>query len=111
MAAVLLILFAARVLLINRAATKTSWLFPAAMSLAFLLFSLQTVMTEGPFGFRTEHTRNGWGNQICFDLLLAIGIGWFLIVPHAKAQGMHLAPWLALIICTGCIGFLVNTSR
>jgi hypothetical protein len=88
------------------------WLFPAALSLLFLLFSLQTIMTEGLFGFWIEHTtRNLWGNQIWFDLLLAIGIGWFFVVPQAKALGMRPLPWLVLIVCTGSIGFLAMIAR
>jgi hypothetical protein len=87
------------------------WLIPAALSLLFLLFSIQAIMTEGLFGFWTEHTRNLWGNQIWFDLLIAIGIGWFLIVPQAKALGMRPVPWLVLIVCTGCIGFSAMMAR
>jgi hypothetical protein len=112
LAAVLFVLFAARLLVRKGASlSKNSWLFPAALSLAFLLFSLQAVIAEGPFGFWIEHTRNRWGNQIWFDLLLAIGIGWFLVVPHAKALGMRLVPWLVLIVCTGTIGFLAMIAR
>ncbi len=91
--------------------TRNSWRFPAFLSLAFLLFSLHALMTEGPLGFWPEHTRNLWGNQIWFDLLLAAGIGWFLIVPQARAQCMRLPLWLVLIACTGCIGFLAMLSR
>jgi hypothetical protein len=57
------------------------WLLPAALSLLFLLFSIQAIMAEGLFGFWTEHTRNLWGSQIWLDLLLAVSIGWFLVVP------------------------------
>ncbi len=88
------------------------WLFPAALSLLFLLFSLHTIMTEGLFGFWTEHTtRNFWGNQIWFDLLMALGIGWFLAVPQAKAIGMRPLPWLILIVFTGSIGFAAMMAR
>jgi hypothetical protein len=52
-----------------------------------------------------------WGNQIWFDLLLAAGIGWFLIVPQAKDLNMRLLPWLVLIVCTGCIGFSAMVAR
>ncbi|MCX5739995.1 MAG: hypothetical protein NTZ61_16160, partial [Proteobacteria bacterium] len=62
-------------------------------------------------GFWTEHTRNLWGNQIWIDLLSAVGIAWFLIVPQAKALGMRPLPWLVLVACTGCIGFLAMTAR
>ena len=52
-----------------------------------------------------------WGNQIWFDLLLAVGIGWFLIVPQAKAQGMRLLPWGIIVLSTGCIGFTAMVAR
>jgi hypothetical protein len=110
-AAVLFLLFSLRVITTAGALTKNSWLFPAAASGLYLLFSLHTVAVEGVFGFWTEHTRNLWGNQIWLDLLLAIGIGWFFVVPQAKALGMRVVPWLVLIVCTGCIGFLAMAAR
>ena len=75
------------------------------------MFSLLAVGIEGPVGFWTEHTRNLWGNQIWFDLLLSIGIGWFLIVPRARSVGMRLPLWLLLIVATGCIGFTAMLAR
>jgi hypothetical protein len=87
------------------------WPLPAVLSLLFLLFSIQAIMHEGVFGFWTEHTRNFWGNQIWLDLLLAAGIGWFLVVPQAKALGMRSLPWFALIVGTGSIGFLAMMAR
>ncbi|NJN64774.1 MAG: hypothetical protein HC882_07775 [Acidobacteria bacterium] len=90
---------------------RNGWMFPAAASLAFFGFSLVAVSSEGMSGFWTEHTRNLWGNQIWIDLLLAVGIGWFLIVPQAKALGMRPLPWFLLVASTGCIGFLAMTAR
>jgi hypothetical protein len=105
------LLFAAYTLARDGRRAKNSWLFPAGLSLLFLLFSVNAVVSEGALGFWVEHTRNMWGNQIWFDLLLAIGIGWFLIVPQAQALGMRLPVWLILIVCTGCIGFLAMVAR
>jgi hypothetical protein len=90
---------------------KNSWLFPATLSLLFLLFSVKAILSAGLLGFWVEHTRNLWGNQIWFDLLLGIGIGWYLVVPQAKALNMRLSIWLALIVFTGSIGFLATISR
>jgi hypothetical protein len=87
------------------------WMFPALLCLAFFGWSLFAVITEGPMGFWVEHTRNRWGNQIWFDLLLSIGIGWSLIAPRAKALAMPIWPWLAFIIATGSIGFLAMLAR
>ncbi len=90
---------------------KNGWLFPALLSVLFLCFSIVAVVNEGPTGFWPEHVRNLWGNQIWFDLLLAVGIGWYLILPKVKSLGMQPVPWLVLILCTGCIGFLALLSR
>lgn len=95
----------------NGAQTKNRWLFPATASLVFLLFSLYAISVEGVFGFWTEHTRNFLANQIWMDLLLAVGIAWFFVVPQAKALGMRPLPWLVLIASTGSIGLLAMTAR
>jgi membrane-bound acyltransferase YfiQ involved in biofilm formation len=42
--------------------SKRSWIFPAALSMLFLIFSLLVVLSEGPLGFWSEHTLNMWGN-------------------------------------------------
>lgn len=110
-AAVAFLLFAGYVVTADGEPIRNRWMFPAAASLAFLLFSLHAIAAEGMLGFWTEHTRNLWGNQIWLDLLLAVGIAWFFVVPQAKALGMRPAPWLALIVCTGCIGLLAMTAR
>ena len=90
---------------------KHAWLFPAALSFAFAAFSIYAILNEGIFGFWPEHTRNTWGNQIWFDLLLAVGIGWGLAAPKARALGIRLLPWLFLILCTGSMGLLAMLAR
>jgi hypothetical protein len=92
-------------------ARRSIWMVPAVLSALFLTWSLATVILEGPLGFWTEHTRNMWGNQIWFDLLLAVGISWLLIVPRARAVKMNLLPWMALTLVTGSIGLLAMVSR
>ena len=110
-AAAFFLLFSLFILSKDGQQMKNSWLFPATLSLLFLLFSLKAILSEGLLGFWVEHTRNLWGNQIWFDLLLGIGIGWYLVVPQAKVLGMRLYLWLALVVCTGCIGFLAMIAR
>jgi hypothetical protein len=90
--------------------TRT-WLWPALLSAAFMLFSLTAVVQEGPLGFWPEHVRNLWGNQIWFDLLLALGTAWCFVLPQAVAQGMRPGPWWLLIICTGSVGLLAMVAR
>jgi hypothetical protein len=110
-AGVLSILFGLAVVVKDDRHIQKIWLLPAVLSLLFLLFSIQAIMTEGLFGFWAEHTRNLWGGQIWLDLLMAVGIGWFLVVPQAKAIGMRPIPWFALIVCTGSIGFSAMMAR
>ena len=84
---------------------------PATLFAAFLAFSLFAVITEGPLGFWQNHIQNAWGNQVWFDLLLAIGISWVFILPRAKAQSMRLPLWLMAICFTGCVGVLAMVAR
>lgn len=90
---------------------KGAWIFPAALSAGFFLFSLWAAVNDTLTGFWREHTDSAWGNQVWFDLLLAVGIGWALIAARAKALGMSLFPWMIFILSTGCIGFLAMVSR
>lgn len=88
-----------------------SWKAPLLISLLFFAYSLFTSVTEGPLMFWVEHTRSFWGNQIWFDLLLAAGVAWFLLVPQAKRLGMRLPVWLLTVALTGSIGLLAMLAR
>lgn len=87
------------------------WLVPATLSGLFLAWTLWAAAVEGPFGFWPVHTRSLWGNQVWFDLLFAVSIGWVLMVDRARSLGLHVWPWLAVIVATGCIGFLAMLAR
>ena len=87
------------------------WQVPALLCAAFFAYSLWPILTMGPLGFWNEHVRNLWGVQIWFDLLCAIGVGWALLAPRARAAGMVPWPWLALIAATGSIGLLAMAAR
>lgn len=103
--------FLAYVLASLRGAPARGWQAPALLSLAFLGFSALAVAREGPTGFWDVHTAALWGNQVWFDLLIAVAIGWTLILPRARAQGMALLPWLLAICATGSIAFLAMLAR
>ncbi|MBN8493806.1 MAG: hypothetical protein J0M00_20545, partial [Burkholderiales bacterium] len=81
------------------------------LSLLFLAFSLWAVWREGPVGFWAEHTRNLWGQQIWFDLLLAAGTAWAALLPQARAAGMRPGFWLLAVVCSGSIGLLAMLAR
>ncbi len=91
--------------------TPSLWVMPALLSAAFLLWSVATIRVEGPLGFWENHTTDLWGNQVWFDLLFAVAIGWTLILPRAQAQGMRLLPWLVAVCATGCVGLLAMLAR
>lgn len=90
---------------------STGWVLAAVTCAAFLGWSVYTVLAEGPLGFWPNHTQNAWGNQVWFDLLIAIAIGWALLLPRTRAAGMRTWPWLTLIAATGCIGLAAMFAR
>lgn len=92
------------------AATKPYWAVLLVFA-AFLVLSGYAVFLEGPFGFWDEHTRNAWGNQIWFDLIIGISIAWFFILPRARQAGMKLPIWASLVLATGCIGLSLMVAR
>lgn len=87
------------------------WWLPAGLAVVFAGFSVVTWLREGIGGFWVEHTRNLWGNQIWFDLLLAVGVAWALLVPRARRVGMPPWPWLVAVACTGSIGLCAMLVR
>lgn len=95
----------------NGASSKNAWLFPAMLCAVFASFSIWTIAVEGPLGFWPNHIKNLWGNQVWFDLLIAIGIALYLLAPKARTLGMRLPLWLIFICGTGSIGVLAMLSR
>lgn len=94
-----------------RSDSRRGWLWAALLSCGFSLWTLHAVLEGGMTGFWPEHQRGAWGNQIWFDLLIAICIGWLLILPRARAVGMRFRPWLIFILCSGGIGLTAMFAR
>lgn len=90
---------------------RLSWIAPAMLGAAFLGWSAYAIAVEGPLGFWQEHTRNAWGNQIWFDLLIGTGAAWTLLMPQARAVGMRPVPWTLFVLASGGIGLLAMLSR
>ena len=88
-----------------------AWIAAATLSAAFAGWSLYAIVTGGPFGFWIEHTRNAWGVQIWFDLLLAATCALIFMVPEARRLGMIPLPWVALVLCSGAIGLMAMLAR
>lgn len=90
---------------------KQLWLVPAVASLAFLLFSIEVVLVEGPLGFLDEHLRTAWGAQVALDLVLSVIMGLCLAVPHARRVGVRPLPWVLLTLVTGSVGLFAFVAR
>ena len=95
----------------DRQPLRGVWLAPAALSGLFGAWSVFTIAREGFAAVWTEHTRNAWGNQIWFDLLMAAGLALTLLSPRARAVGMHPARWLVLVAVSGSIGLFAMLAR
>lgn len=91
--------------------TRNIWIVPAVLCALFTAWSAFAVVQGKPLGFWAEHTRNIWGNQIWFDLLLSITAALCLLMPRAKALGMQVLPWIVLISFTGSIGLSAMIAR
>ncbi|QYJ06483.1 hypothetical protein [Qipengyuania flava] len=94
----------------TREATGSSAL-AAVLFVLFLGYSVITIAREGILPVWENHTTNLWGVQVWWDLLFAVGIATFFIVPRARAQGMNIPLWLLFIAATASIGLLAMIAR
>jgi hypothetical protein len=105
-----ILVYAAVVALILRVAispdARLGWSLPAVAGALFLLFSLVTVSRDGLMQFWVNHTVNFTGNQVWFDLVMAVAIAFYFIAPRARAVGMPLLPWGIAVVATACIALL-----
>ncbi len=93
------------------AARANAWMFPAALSAGFALFSIYTIFIEGILPVWINHTSNLWGNQVWFDLLIGFGISWVFLVSEGRRLGMSPWPWALTLFATGNIGLLAMLAR
>lgn len=90
---------------------KSSWLVPTILAGFFIGFSAITMWQEGILGFIPRHSEDFWGVQVWYDLVFCVGIGLFLIIPRAKAVGMHVLPWSLAVFSTASIALLPMLAR
>lgn len=95
----------------RRAVDPRGWVVPAALSACFAAWSAYAVVEGGPLGFWPELIGTVWEVQIWFDLLLAVGVAWYLLKPRLRHHGIAPLPWFALIVATGSIGLLALLAR
>ena len=86
------------------------WL-AALLSIGFAVFTAFTIQREGLMLVWLNHTTNLWGVQVWWDLLFAVGIAAFFIVPRARKQNMAIIPWLLFVAATASIGLLAMVAR
>lgn len=87
------------------------WIIPVVVGAAFVVFSILTVAQEGLVQFWTNHTTNLAGNQVWFDLLIAVTLCFVLLAPRAQAVGMRLLPWAFAVFSTASIALLPMFAR
>lgn len=87
------------------------WVVPALLGAVFLAFSIYQVSQEGLIQFWINHTTDLTGNQVWFDLIMAVTIGFYLLAPRARAVGMPLMPWGIAVFLTACIALLPMLAR
>lgn len=97
--------------LVDNPIPRQAWIVPGVLSGLFFLVSLRAVATEGPTGFWPHHTRDLWGNQIWFDLLLGVSAAIAFMVPRARKVKMRVLLWALLSFATGSIGLYAFMSR
>ena len=105
---------AAIIAVIHIATTKAQVgnpLIAAALAGFFGAYSAVTIFKEGVLPVWINHTTNMWGVQVWWDLLFAVGIAAFFIVPRARAQNMAVVPWLLFVAATASIGLLAMVAR
>ena len=83
----------------------------AALSAGFAGLTAVTIWSEGLWLVIENHTLNLWGIQVWYDLLLAIGVALFFVLPRARAAGMNVLPWTLLVVLTASIGLLAMVAR
>lgn len=83
----------------------------AGLALAFAGYTGWTVLAEGFVPLWRNQTSNLWGVQVFWDLLASLTVALFLIAPRARAAGMALLPWMALVAASGSIGLLAMAAR
>ncbi|MFN4112871.1 MAG: hypothetical protein ACK4GD_02895 [Sphingomonadaceae bacterium] len=83
----------------------------ALLLAAFAAFSAFTIAQEGVMTVVANHTMNFWGTQVWYDLLIAVSLALFFIMPRARAAGMNPLPWVLFVAATASIGLLAMVTR
>ena len=86
-------------------------LIAAVLAAGFAGFTAVQIGTEGAAMFWTNLSANLTGVQVWWDLVSAVLVALFLLIPRARAAGMQVLPWSLLVIATASIGLLAMCAR
>jgi hypothetical protein len=101
----------ATLVLASLAAAPGSWRLAAGLCAAFSGFTLWTLAEEGLIRFWMNHATSLTGNQVWFDLLIAVSLAFILMLPRARAQGMAILPWALAVALTASVALLAMMAR
>lgn len=83
----------------------------ASLSAGFAAFTAVTIWSEGIMPLIANHTVNLWGVQVWYDLLMAVVIALFFVVPRARKVSMNVPLWVLFVGATASIGLLAMIAR
>ena len=83
----------------------------AALCALFAAYSALTIQQEGMLQVVENHRMNFWGIQVWYDLLIAVSLALFFIVPRARAVGMNIPLWALFVALTASIALLAMVAR
>ncbi len=95
----------------RNARPRWAWLVPFGLFLTFTLWTVIALVREGLWPLWLNQSQNMWGNQVFFDLLLAVSIAFVALAPMARRRGMPLLPWAIFVCSTASIGLTAMMAR
>ena len=101
----------ALLLLSFRGPVQESWKLAAVLAVGFIGLSAVPIARKGYLGFIPALTRELWGIQVWYDLIIAVTVALVFIVPRARAMGMKTTPWVIATAFTGCLALLPMVAR
>ena len=91
--------------------TKGSPLIAAVIAGLFAGYTAVQIGQEGVVEFFVNHSADLTGIQVWWDLVMAVIIALFFILPRAQKQGMNIWLWALFALSTASIGLLAMCAR
>ncbi len=88
-----------------------AWLVPAVLAVPLTAWAAVAFLQEGPFGFIEAQTGSLWGMLTWLNLLMGLGVAFFLLQNRARAAGMKSEVWVLMVAFTAGLGLLVMLAR